>query len=423
MLRTSARLGLFAAVALLVTAAGCSDDDGSTGPGTTGTGAGGSGTGGGSGGSGGTGGSGGSGGAGGTGGLGGEGGAGGSTPLVCDPGYDDCDGDPANGCEVELAIDAAHCGACDNDCNAGSCAAGACVPVTTLATGQDNPSYLAHAGGLIFWTNFGDDSVVQSAIDGTNTIVLATGENNPAGIAADLTHVFWVNRGTSSQNDGSIVEAPVDASMPPVALAIDQPYAWGIAIDDAYVYWTHHEGGGGVRRVQRGTAGAGVVEVIATGGVPNGLAVDDTHAYWVSRSTGEVLRAQKDGMGGAPTVLAAGQTEVRELTVDDTHVYWTTSTATGTVMKLAKDGSGAMMTVATGQANPRLVATDATGVYWANAAGGTVMRAAPSGQVHAIAAGTPAPWGLAIDETHVYWTNQTGASTIQSALKVQAPPL
>lgn len=406
MLRTSARLCLFSAIALLIAVPACSDDGGSTTTTTT--------TSSGPGGAGGTGGAGGQGGAAGTGGQGGM-------PLVCDPGTVDCDMNPANGCEVLTTSDAANCGTCGNDCNGGSCVAGGCVAVTDLVTGQEDPSYLAIAGGLLFWTNFGDDSVAQSATDGTSQAVLAAMQAGPAGIAADLTHVYWVNHGASSGNDGSILEAPVDGSAPPAPIAENVPYPWGVAIDDSFVYWTHWEGGGGVIRAPRGSMGQGPFTTIATGDVPNNLAVDDTHVYWVLRTSGTVRRAPKDGLGQAET-LAQNQGEVREIAVDATHVYWTTS-ASGTVMKSPKEGGGQVEPVAVAQANPRMLAADATGVYWANAASGTVMRAAPDGQITAVAAGLPSPWGLAIDETYVYWTNQVSGGSIQRALKVPDPPL
>ncbi|HEY3358711.1 MAG TPA: choice-of-anchor D domain-containing protein [Polyangia bacterium] len=57
----------------------------------------------------------------------------------CDPGYRDCDGTAANGCETRTSDDVANCGACGKTCTqaAGhgttSCAAGACQPI--CATG------------------------------------------------------------------------------------------------------------------------------------------------------------------------------------------------------------------------------------------------------------------------------------------------
>jgi hypothetical protein len=50
--------------------------------------------------------------------------------LACNPGFADCDRDPSNGCEVTLASDARNCNACGNVCSpanaTGRCAGGAC---------------------------------------------------------------------------------------------------------------------------------------------------------------------------------------------------------------------------------------------------------------------------------------------------------
>ncbi len=58
----------------------------------------------------------------------------------CNPGFADCDGVAANGCEVNLTLDVAHCGACGTPCappNASpKCAGGACQ------IGACNPGFL-----------------------------------------------------------------------------------------------------------------------------------------------------------------------------------------------------------------------------------------------------------------------------------------
>ncbi len=55
--------------------------------------------------------------------------------LACNPGRGDCDGLASSGCEVDLNLDAAHCGACGDACaevplaanqEAGGCVAGSC---------------------------------------------------------------------------------------------------------------------------------------------------------------------------------------------------------------------------------------------------------------------------------------------------------
>ena len=49
------------------------------------------------------------------------------TLVSCDDGWGDCDSLPSNGCEADLASTAAHCGACNEACDAGQgCAAGLC---------------------------------------------------------------------------------------------------------------------------------------------------------------------------------------------------------------------------------------------------------------------------------------------------------
>ncbi|MEZ4406445.1 MAG: MXAN_6577-like cysteine-rich protein [Polyangiales bacterium] len=59
--------------------------------------------------------------------------------FSCLPGHGDCDGDPANGCEVDLTTDVTRCGSCTNACPApangtAACAGGACV-IGMCATG------------------------------------------------------------------------------------------------------------------------------------------------------------------------------------------------------------------------------------------------------------------------------------------------
>jgi hypothetical protein len=54
------------------------------------------------------------------------------TVAACNTNFSNCDGNPANGCEINTQTDANHCGACNNVCPAGVlCNAGACLVPTS----------------------------------------------------------------------------------------------------------------------------------------------------------------------------------------------------------------------------------------------------------------------------------------------------
>jgi hypothetical protein len=61
----------------------------------------------------------------------------------CDAGRADCNGNGRDGCEVTLASDAAHCGACGNACPSVEarrlCTAGSCAPTSCRAVLQATP--------------------------------------------------------------------------------------------------------------------------------------------------------------------------------------------------------------------------------------------------------------------------------------------
>ena len=69
---------------------------------------------------------------------------------ACNTGFADCNGNPADGCEVNLATDRAHCGACTGTsatcasgqvCNAGTCAASCGAGLTQCGGGCTNTQY------------------------------------------------------------------------------------------------------------------------------------------------------------------------------------------------------------------------------------------------------------------------------------------
>jgi hypothetical protein len=82
--------------------------------------------------------------------------AAGRCQLTCTTGFGDCDGDPANGCERNLATSDDHCGACGTRCEAvglgarcvaGRCGAASCAAVLATRPDAANGVYLLDLDG------------------------------------------------------------------------------------------------------------------------------------------------------------------------------------------------------------------------------------------------------------------------------------
>jgi hypothetical protein len=147
------------------------------------------------------------------------------TVAACDTGFGDCDGAPANGCEVDVRSSAVHCGTCGRACTyanaagvcrAGTCAmgtcnagfadcdynpangcetAGACVYASCNAIPRAAPTgvYTLSAGG-INWSAYCD----MTSDGGGWTLVMKVPGRDPGFI---YTSAIWTN--TSTLNDGS----------------------------------------------------------------------------------------------------------------------------------------------------------------------------------------------------------------------------
>jgi len=126
---------------------------------------------------------------------------------------------------------------------------------TTLASGLAGPQRLAVDSANVYWTDYGDGSVMQCSVDGCGgtPLILASGQNLPTGVAIDATSVYWLTFGTAANTytDGAVMKVSIGGSTP-ITLATRQVEPYGIAVDATSVYWTtspEGTGGGNVMKL------------------------------------------------------------------------------------------------------------------------------------------------------------------------------
>ena len=142
--------------------------------------------------------------------------------AACNNGFGDCDSDPANGCEVSLGNTPAHCGACGNVCNlahaTSGCASGACT-IAACSAGYADCDGNAANGCEVDVTadagNCGGCGTVCSSVHGTPScvasacqIACANGFGNCDGNAGNGCEVNLANTVSSCGACGNACAAP-----------------------------------------------------------------------------------------------------------------------------------------------------------------------------------------------------------------------
>lgn len=88
---------------------------------------------------------------------------------ACAPGYDDCNEEPSDGCEVPIGSDPRNCGGCGLDCGvASNCNDGVCEAVVQVAAGSRFSCATRSNGRVVCWGNnqygqLGDGTIMNSA--------------------------------------------------------------------------------------------------------------------------------------------------------------------------------------------------------------------------------------------------------------------
>jgi sugar lactone lactonase YvrE len=308
---------------------------------------------------------------------------GGACALVCDPGFSDCDGNAANGCEAALGGDVHNCGSCGNDCTTApnasapnafaTCTAGVCGLgcVGGYADCDGNPSNgcetsttsLQNCGSCGNACAIPADPTQVATCDGAACgTACAPGQADCSGFVSTFAGVL----NSYGQTDGP----------GPTAMF---GYPFGIAVDGAGVLYVADEGNSSIRK-------------IAPDGTVSTLAGSLTGAAGFADGQGTSARFYRpdgvavDGQGNVYVADTDNQ-RIRKIAPDGT-----VTTLAGSSYGYA-DGPGASALFA----YPEGVAVDAQGnVYVADANNYRVRKILPDGTVTTLAgapSGASPPWG------------------------------
>lgn len=125
----------------------------------------------------------------------------------CNLDFDDCDGNPANGCEVNLNTNANHCGQCGHSCCGGACGSGTCQEADLGSPGN---GYAVDANNIYTYVTTWHGVNASNTFEitkrprlGGDTTTLASGQGKAWAIATDGTRVFWSGRDEPAVSSGA----------------------------------------------------------------------------------------------------------------------------------------------------------------------------------------------------------------------------
>jgi len=340
----------------------------------------------------------------------------GKCSLVCDAGYDDCDGEAVNGCETNLATSPFHCGACGNGCQGGVCEAMVCGAAPELVTSDvEIPSSLAVNADDLFIVGAQPLGGFAERIpkNGGALRCLSTGLSPSSGTCGFGVFEGVVVSGQEVFVTGSTGVLRYALPFGETELATGVPDAYALAVDEDSVFFTSKTQSG-VFKASRSGAFQTPAEITGLSGETGGaIAVDADRVYFTSLG-GAVYRMAKDGQ--ALQQIASSQSfddtllTPQSFGIDEDSLYWTAKS--GRIFRLKKDGSGLAL-LADAQAGPAgiYVESGPSGwVYWVNQDSGTVRKMAKDGSGKTtLAAGQAGPITVTADDAFVYWATEVGA--------------
>jgi len=306
----------------------------------------------------------------------------------CISGYGDCDGDAANGCEVNLVSNDApsvNCGQCGHSCAGGWCMNSKCSSVYLATDSNAVLDVQADSDYVYYGVQYG--RLMKVSVNGGAPVQLAQTDGlNSMKLAIDTNYVYWT---TSS----SYVRRIAKTGGAVATLTSGAGKAHEIVVDDMYAYFASHGSG----TIQKVPLSGGTLQTIGAG-APNGLALDPAQDAIVWTDVDSVRGHSL--MSSASWTVASGQSTPKGIVVDQAVLYWVNA---GTQKAVMKSGAVLALDAASGP-----IALDAGYVYWTNDAAGAIKRVPrEGGAIEVVATGGPYS-SIAVDSQVVYF----GASSV-----------
>jgi hypothetical protein len=255
----------------------------------------------------------------------------------------------------------------------------------------------------------------------------ASGQGKPWGVAVDDAYVYWTNEG-----DDTVMRAPKTGG-PPMVIARSQAEPHRILVDSTNVIWHNAN----FASVVTGDGGTNVYEIaslpkstIDQGGAPK--KIEDVHTdrkarfvaiarspddqVWSTWPDRLLRHNREDSNNGVDVVKPLDPREPSALAVDDTNVYFFLQQPEQIwrVPKTADGTTDAGRPIATLDNMPEVadMATDGTALYMVTTGGAVLRLPTPAGGAATqLGSGHAFPHSVVVDDAYMYFTHSSGTET------------
>ncbi len=203
--------------------------------------------------------------------------------------------------------------------------------------------------------------------------------------------------------------ACVSSVCQPGAFLTAEDGVFGVAVDDAFVYWSTSAG-----RIARMPVHGGDAETLADGeSDPKYVTVDAKYVWWTSRGAGTVRRRALAG-GNAETVVGA-LFQPTGIAVDPTTVYVSDQTDGGAMWAFTDGGRRSALQNLSSPADVDIDPISKV-AYVANEGGGAIGSASAFGGGFSALVMYEDPAGLVFTDTAFWFTSPKSGNVLQTAL-------